>query len=241
AEREAMIRELERSNQELGQFAHVASHDLKSPLRDIAHLAEWIDEDLEDAPESVRDDLRTLRQRTQRMDRLLTDLLAYARAGRRPGRVVEFVVCEAIEAAIELVPLPPGFSVETEGELDARLRTPRTPLETVLRNLVANAVKHHDRDAGTIAIRVDPAGADRLRFTVCDDGPGIPQQYHDKLFEMFETLRPRDEVEGSGVGLALCRRLVEAMGGTIGVESGDSRGSTFAFTWPRTWRESEHP
>jgi len=106
------------------------------------------------------------------------------------------------------------------------------PLQQILMNLISNAIKHHDKAQGCIEVSVEDC-ADRYVFAVQDDGPGIAARFHDQIFKMFQTLRPRDQVEGSGMGLAMVRKHVELHGGTIGVESGQGRGSIFRFTWPK--------
>ena len=103
----------------------------------------------------------------------------------------------------------------------------------MLRNLIGNAIKHHDRAVGHIEISAVEHG-DHVEFVVSDDGPGIPPEYHEEIFRMFSTLKPRDVVEGSGMGLAMVRKILENRGGTIHVESAEGRGATFRFTWPRS-------
>jgi signal transduction histidine kinase len=115
-----------------------------------------------------------------------------------------------------------------------KVRTPRAPLLQVLQNLIGNAIKHHDRDAGRVVVDVLEE-KDHLVFLVRDDGPGIPAQHHDLVFRMFQALRPFDEVEGTGMGLALVKRIVETHGGVIELQSAEGEGSTFRFTWPRRW------
>jgi signal transduction histidine kinase len=224
--------ELERSNRELNQFAYVASHDLKAPLRAIDNLAGWISEDAAGTlPPRSAEHLMKMRGRVKRMERLLEDLLAYSRAGRvRPP--TETVDVDLLVADVTaLLGLPPRFAVvvETPG---VRLRTPRVSLELVLRNLIGNAIKHHDRERGTVWVRALVSG-DMMEFSVRDDGPGIAPQYHAKIFEMFQTLQPRDQTEGSGMGLAIVKKLVESYGGEIRVDSAVGEGATFCFTWPR--------
>ena len=111
------------------------------------------------------------------------------------------------------------------------LQTRKVPLELVLRNLINNAIKHHDKPEGVIAVSARPI-ADGYEFAVSDDGPGIPLEHQQRVFAMFQTLKPRDEVEGSGIGLALVKKAVESMGGVVSVESDGIRGCTFRFTWP---------
>jgi signal transduction histidine kinase len=233
AEAEARVARLEA---ELEQLIHIASHDLKEPLRGIDQLACWIAEDLGDAvPPPVAEHLDLLRGRVRLLGRLLDDLLAYCRVGRSGGRVETVDLAALAGRVVELLELPPGFRVEIEVTVP-ELRAERVALETVLRNLVANAARHHDRADGTIRI-----GAallkDALELTVADDGPGIAPAYHERIFAPFRTLKPRNRAGGTGMGLAIVRRLIEGHGGSVGVESAPpARGATFRVTFPLPWR-----
>lgn len=231
---ERSVSELERSNRDLDQFAYVASHDLKAPLRDIDNLSRWLVEDLgADLPEASARHVTRLRDRVGRMERLLDDLLGYSRAGRVNGPNRRFDLLEALESATAMVAVPAGFRiVAASGSL--LVNTPRTPFEVVLRNLLGNALKHHDRPEGTLTVSW-VARDEQVEVTVADDGPGIPDPYHERVFTMFQTLKPRDQVEGSGMGLAIVRKVVEAFGGTVHLRatSDDGRGATFVFTWPQ--------
>ncbi len=228
---------LERSNQELDAFAYAASHDLKAPLRVIRNTSMWLEEDLAQhlTPDSL-ENMQLLRSRVRRMERLLEDLLEYSRIGRdMDTRPTEAISGAALMAdIIGLVAPPEGFTVVVEPSV-ATIKVYRMPLQQVLVNLISNAIKHHDKKAGRIEVSVEDLGS-RFRFSVKDDGPGIPPQYHEQIFKMFQTLKPRDQVEGSGLGLAIVRKHVESAGGTIRLESAVGGGSTFSFTWPkREW------
>jgi PAS domain S-box-containing protein len=223
--------ELERSNRELNDFAYSASHDLRSPLRAVAQIASWIAEDhATELSEEVRNDLDLMQRRVQRMQALLDDMLEYARVGRSDGDLSHVDCEELAREIVESLPLPPGFTITVEPL--PTLLTHRTPLHQVLRNLISNAVKHHNRPDGRVEILARDHG-DHIEFIVQDDGPGIAQDYHDQIFRMFTTLKPRDSVEGSGMGLALVKKIVEGRGGTITLESAEGRGAKFRFTWPR--------
>lgn len=224
--------ELERSNDDLDQFAYVASHDLKAPLRHIDQLATWIVEDAGTVlPPVSQKHLAQLRQRVKRMERLLDDLLTYARIGRTEGEVEVVTVDALLDDIIYLLAPPPGFVIE-KGEMPT-LYTVRTPLGLVFRNLISNAIKHHHQPSqGFIRITSDVAGQ-FVKFNVQDNGPGIEPQYHERIFGMFQTLRSRDQVEGSGMGLAIVKKAVERHGGTITIKSAVGAGTTFAFTWPQ--------
>jgi PAS domain S-box-containing protein len=239
AKQQSLVEELRRSNADLEQFAYVASHDLKAPLRAIDSLAGWLEEDLGPAlKDENRKHLSLLRQRTKRMERLLEDLLAYSRAGRVTADVAPVAIPHLVAEIAELLNPPAGFSVQLlpTGTAPAGFATAVTPLRQVLYNLVANAVKHHDRAQGAIEVGVESKG-DLVEFTVADDGPGIAPEFHRRIFGMFQTLRPRDEVEGSGMGLAMVERIVTRYGGQVTVECRQPRGSMFRFTWPQTIKE----
>ncbi len=241
AELDLSNRELRRSNGDLERFAYAASHDLKSPLKAVASLAGWLEEDLGESvsPES-RKHFDLLRQRVGRMERLLDDLLLYSRAGRVREAVGEIAVAELFADAVGLVNVPPGFTVTlAPGSLD-RVTTAITPVRTILTNLVSNAIKHHDRQAGTVVVSVEEV-AGEYRFAVADDGPGIPPEFRERIWDMFQTLRPRDQVEGSGMGLAMVRRLTVFYGGSAEVERREPRGSTFRVALPKAIAESQPP
>lgn len=223
---------LEQRNQELDQFAYVASHDLKAPLRAIANLSEWIEEDLTgQLPEENQRQLKLLRSRVRRMEDMINGLLSYSRVGRS-DRLVETVdVAHLLADVIDSIAPPSSFRFELPTHLPT-LTTQRIALHQVLANLIGNAIKHHDRDDGTITIAVEMTRTG-YEFTVTDDGPGIDPRYHDKVFAIFQTLKARDELESTGIGLAIVKKIVEAQGGTIHLESEPGNGSRFKFTWPQ--------
>jgi len=229
--------DLARSNKDLEQFAYVASHDLKAPLRAIDSLAKWIAEDAADLlPEGSHRHLEQLQQRVQRMERFLDDLLQYSRAGRVTSKIVEVDPGAMVRDLVTFLSPPERFTVSVVGEMP-RLVTAKVPLEQCFRNLIDNAVRHHDRDDGRVEVSSRYVGA-FVEFTVADDGPGIVPQFHERIFEMFQTLQPRDEVEGSGMGLAVVKKIIEAYGGSIHVESSEPEGATFRFRWPIEMKEA---
>ncbi|MEZ4728118.1 MAG: PAS domain S-box protein [Caldilineaceae bacterium] len=226
--------ELERSNRDLDQFAYVASHDLKAPLRGINNLARWIAEDAGQLlPEPATGHLVKLRGRIQRMERLLDDLLAYSRVGRREDEIKTVQIKALVEEVVYLLAPPEGFTLYIDEELPT-LVTSHTPLELVFRNLIGNAIKHHHQPAqGEVRVSAQALGA-YVEFYISDNGPGIDPHHHERIFDLFQVLRPRDEVEGSGMGLALVKKVVEHRKGSICVESTLGQGTTFCFTWPKT-------
>jgi two-component system sensor kinase FixL len=232
----AYAAELERSNRELDEFAYVASHDLKAPLRVIGNAARWLEEDLaEHLREEDRANMELLRSRVRRMEKLLDDLLEYSRVGRSSdSRFAETVGGgPLIDDILLLLSPPPGFTVKVApGFKDILVN--RMPLQQVLYNLIANAIKHHDKQSGVIEVDLDTQGdGDMYRFTVRDDGPGIPERFHEQVFKMFQTLKPRDQIEGSGMGLAFVKKTVGYFGGDLELVSEEGQGSAFSFTWPK--------
>ncbi len=223
--------ELSRSNHDLEQFAYVASHDLKAPLRAIEVLVEWLREDLAGYDKGeVQENLALLTQRTSRLHRLLDDLLAYSRAGRDASVVSTVDTAQMVRDIAVLLAPPPGMRVQADPALPV-ITAATTPLEQVLRNLINNAIKHHPTGAGVVSVSAEMREGEWV-FAVEDDGAGIAPEFSEKIFQMFQTLKPRDEVEGSGMGLAIVKRIVEGQGGRIWFRPGlGGRGTVFRFTW----------
>jgi PAS domain S-box-containing protein len=232
-ELEAKQAELVRSNKDLEQFAYVASHDLKAPLRAIELLVQWITEGLAgyDA-NNVQENLGLLAKRTQRLNRLLDDLLAYSRAGRKVGAHRMTDAHALVLDVAQLINPPPTIAISIEGQLP-KFGTHPAPLEQVLRNLIGNAVKHHPGPQGRVVVSAQEQD-DHYVFAVEDDGEGIPAQYLERVFEMFQTLKSRDQVEGSGMGLAIVNRIVQWQRGRIWFEPAPGgRGTVFKFQWKK--------
>jgi signal transduction histidine kinase len=223
---------LSRSNRDLEDFAYVASHDLRAPLGGIDSAAKWLEEDLHDSLSGEsRKILGLMRNRITRMEKLLDDLLTYSRAGRTDTAVSEINVGDIFENIVEVLTPPAHIQVRAEGGLPV-IVTAGAQLEQVLRNLINNAIKHHDKQNGEVVVSGKRVG-DFVEFSVRDNGPGIASQFHDKIFQLFQTLKRRDAVEGSGMGLAVVKKLVEQQNGRITVHSrGDGTGSEFRFGWP---------
>lgn len=230
ANMERYIRELARSNSDLDNFAYVASHDLKSPLHGINQLATWIAHDLGDnIDDDTKTHLKLMRSRIHRMENLLDNLLAYSRIGRADVALSSVDSGELVRETFDLLAYPRPMTLTVAPNMPVFV-TFRTPLEMIFRNLLSNAAKHHDKDHGQIEIGFEKID-DGYAFTVADDGPGIPTKHHERVFGMFQTLRPRDEIEGSGMGLAMIKKAVETFGGTVSLTS-EGRGCLFRFTWP---------
>jgi signal transduction histidine kinase len=232
----ATAAELTRSNHDLEQFAYVASHDLKAPLRGIVQLAGWIEQDLgTNLQGEPMANLHRLRGRALRLEDLLTNLLDYARATRTDQASEQVDTGAVLDEVVDLLQLPSGVTVAVAGDLPT-VSAPRGVLHHILGNLIGNAIKHRDRDQVGIRVAARDLG-EAHEFEVEDDGPGIPPEFYGRIFKIFKTLRPRDELEGSGIGLAIVRRLLEVHGGRVTVSStAGQRGTTFRFTWPKPGR-----
>ncbi|WP_025565022.1 CHASE domain-containing protein [Psychromonas sp. SP041] len=228
--------DLARSNKDLDDFAYVASHDLKAPLRGIDQLATWVVEDIEEGNlEEIPDHLKMMRSRIGRLETLLSDLLIYSQANYQKNSFSDINTHVLVNDLFMLVAPLNGFTLTIHGQLPT-FSTFRAPFEQVVRNLLSNAIKHHHKDEGCIEIGCVDAGL-FYRFSIKDDGPGISLQYQEDIFKMFKTLRPRDEAEGSGMGLALIKKIVEHYSGHVDIESNEGQGCTFYFTWPKEMKE----
>ena len=228
--------ELERSNRALDEFAHVVSHDLKAPLRAIANYASWIEEDT--GPllgDEAAAHLELLRVQVQRMRALIDGLLEYARAGRVAHRPEPVDLGELVREVIELLDPPPTVAIDVAGGLPT-LRTDRAPLRQVLQNLVDNAIAHADAAQPRVTISVRPGGA-QVEVTVADNGPGVPPRLRERIWTLFHTTGPKGGRGGTGIGLAVVRRLVEARGGRTWVEDSGEGGAAFRFLWPANENE----
>ena len=223
-----------RSNTDLEGFAYVASHDLKAPLRAISHLTEWIAEEVEvTASTDTIDNLKMLRGRVVRLQGLLDGLQAYSRVGSTKASIEAVDAAELVTNIVSVLSPPSSFMIECVGDMPP-VRTHRSALLAVLQNIISNGLKHHDRNEGhiTVSVRLENSVGE---FRVSDDGPGIPPRFNERIFLIFQTLTSRDDVEASGIGLAIVKKRVESHGGQIRVESAPPiRGTTFVFTWKET-------
>ncbi|NVB82745.1 MAG: GAF domain-containing protein [Kofleriaceae bacterium] len=230
-----LIGELENANAELDQFAYVASHDLKAPLRGIANLSQWIEDDLGDKmDEQGRYHMGLLRGRVRRLEGLIDGILHYSRADRNDG---ESVVVDVAKFASELWELlAPAESAKLVVKDLPKLQTAKIPLQQVLMNLMGNALKYNQGRELTVEVGAQPEGdhGEMWALYVKDDGVGISPEFHKRIWGLFQTLEPRDKVESTGIGLAVVRKIVEGRGGRAWIDSELGAGATFWFTWPAT-------
>jgi len=226
-------------NQELEEFAEIISHDLKAPLRNLKFISGKIQKELQGEKSPVLQKyLPLMESRVELMNELLGDIWAYSKAGQLYSSVQTFNPRDSLEKIIATLGIAEEnqFTIEVQiHEQISQLKTPQQPLELVLRNLLDNSIKHHHREDGKLLVSAEPHDERFCLFRVKDDGPGIQEKHHQKIFGVFRQLKPRSQIKGTGMGLALVKKIVENFGGTIEVQSIKGEGTTFSFLWPLCW------
>lgn len=220
--------ELQKTNEELDKFAYIVSHDLKAPLRGISTLADFIQEDIKSGnTEEVIENMDLLKGRVTRMSNLINGILEYSRIGKMEGELSQIDLNQFLPEIIELIAPPSNVTIEIDPSLP-NIYSIKTGIQQIFQNLISNAIKYNDKDQCVIKIRFTNH-AKNYEFRIKDNGPGIPKEYHQKIFGIFQTLQPRDRVESTGVGLSIVKKRVEHLGGRIRVISQEGMGSTFIF------------
>jgi two-component system sensor kinase FixL len=228
----ALMHELKSANEELKNFAYVVSHDLKAPLRAISSLAEWIASDYADKfDDEGREHLRLLVGRTRRMDALIDGILQYSRVGRAQEGRTDVDLDALMHEVIDSLAPPARIRIEIDTPLPT-VHVDGTRMQQVFQNLISNAIKYIDKPQGEVHLGCI-AEKKTWKFYVRDNGPGIEQRHFERIFQLFQTLVPRDHVESTGVGLALVKKIIELHDGSVWLESKVGEGSTFFFTLPK--------
>jgi PAS domain S-box-containing protein len=225
------VEELNRSNEELGQFAYIASHDLQEPLRMVASYTQLLARRYKGRLDSDADEFITFAvDGANRMQRLIQDLLAYSRVGTKGKDLLETSSEEALQRAILNLrgAIADSGAMLTHDPLPAVLAD-ETQLVQLFQNLIGNAIKYQNPGVPRIHISAMKNGGGRWTFSVHDNGLGIDPQYFERIFVMFQRLHKREEFAGTGIGLAICKKIVERHGGEISVQSQPGKGSTFSF------------
>lgn len=227
------VLELERSNQDLQQFAYVCSHDLQEPLRVISNYTQLISRRYAGKLDQDADEfIEFIVEASRRMQGLINDLLTYSRVETKGKPFTTVDVNKIVEAATANLKLA---IEETDAEIDCPslpfVTGDETQLLQLFQNLISNAIKFRSKNP----LRIEIAGirsGERVTFTVYDNGIGIDPKHADRIFVIFQRLHTREDYEGSGIGLAICKRIVERHGGSIKVEAEQGRGSKFVFSLP---------
>jgi light-regulated signal transduction histidine kinase (bacteriophytochrome) len=231
-----LMTELAAANQELKDFAYIVSHDLKAPLRGIASLANWLEKDYGGLlGADGKEMLNLLSSRVQRMNELIDGVLQYSRVGRKRDEKTNVDLNLVVADVIDAIAPPPGIEILMDSQLPSIL-VEKVRIQQVFQNLISNAVKYMGKLEGTIWIK-HTAGNGFWEFSVADTGIGIEERHFEKVFQIFQTLAPRDQIESTGVGLAIVKKIVELYGGQLWVTSQIGQGSTFYFTLPNTTQE----
>jgi PAS domain S-box-containing protein len=234
------MEELNRSNEELGQFAYIASHDLQEPLRMVASYTQLLSRRYKGKLDSDADEFIAFAvDGASRMQRLIQDLLAYSRVGTKGRDLLDISSEEALQQAL----INLRGAIEEKGALVTHDPLPAVvaddmQLIQLFQNLVGNAIKYQNAEIPKVHISASRNGSKKWTFSVKDNGLGIDPQYFEKIFGMFQRLHKREEFAGTGIGLAICKKIVERHGGSISVESQPGQGSTFRFALAESEKKS---
>ncbi len=230
-ELQQLLKDLKNVNKELKEFAYIVSHDLKAPLRAIGSLSNWLYNDYADKlDDDGKENLELLVGRVKRMHDLIEGILQYSRIGRVKETPVDIQLSEIIDEVVDLLAPPDHFTVNVETSLPI-IKAERTRILQVFQNLISNAIKYNDKPKGNITIGCLTEDGQH-KIYVKDNGPGIDEKYHEKIFQIFQTLSARDEHESTGIGLTIVKKIIENIGGNIVVESTPNIGTTFWINLP---------
>ncbi len=231
--------DLEKTNKELDKFASIVSHDLKAPLRAIGNLTGWIEEDAgETFTPEVKANFNIIKGRVKRMEDLINAILEYSKADRNVvSDAVKFDTKELVAETVDFIGKPGNLTLELSDSLPV-ITSDRTRMEQIFSNLINNSIKYTDKEQIHVRVSAEEQ-KDGWVFSVKDNGPGIDPQYHEKVFVIFQTLNRRDDVESTGVGLAIVKKIIEDEGGKIWVESEPGKGADFKFFWPKSKKQKE--
>ncbi len=233
---QSAVQELTATNRELEEFAHIAAHDLKTPLQGIGTLADWIATDYADKfDEEGKERVRMLVTKARQMSALIDNILEYSKLGRKGIVKQQVHLTKVLSEVISTIDPPKNIKIAVESELPT-LECDLTHITQIFQNLLSNAVKYVDKPEGQIKVGCIEQD-DSWTFSVGDNGPGIDEKYFNKIFQIFQTLAPRDGIDSTGIGLSIVRKISDLNGGKVWVESEVGRGSTFFFTFPKQGAE----
>ncbi|GAA3510259.1 ATP-binding protein [Aquimarina addita] len=226
-QREKIFKDLQKSNHELSEYAHVVSHDLKSPLRTIDTLMNWIKEDCPDVlNDAAKGHMHLIDKNIQKMDNLIEGILAYSVIGKKTDSIINVNTQELVEEIIALQPKSETTHITITNTLPY-LAIDKFRLKQLFQNLITNAIASIGKKAGIITIASETAD-DYHTFSITDNGTGIEKKYHKKIFEIFQTLD--DNKETTGIGLSIVKKIIDSYQGAIWIKSELGKGTTFYFT-----------
>ncbi|MFV5697942.1 sensor histidine kinase [Flavobacterium sp. ZT3R17] len=219
---------------EFEEFVYIVSHDIKTPMRAISNITTWIEEDLgSDADKDILDNFRLLKNRVERLEKMMNALLEFSRVNRTEMELYEVNIPKLVTDCIEMV----DNKSEVEFHLSYNLINENSiilgkKLQKVLYNLLDNAIRFHDKEKKNVFVEVSEEKTQYV-IKVSDDGPGIPEDVKDKIFSIFYTVNSKDIVDSTGAGLSISNKIIKMVGGTLVYTPGINKGSVFKFNWPK--------
>ena len=227
-----MLKKVDNANKEIKDFASIVSHDLKAPLRGVRTLAMWILEECGDKfDEKATKQMNLLLDRVERIYNLIDGVLKYSKVGRTQEVQIQINLNKFLPEVIDMIAPPENIQVTIENELPT-ITCDETHVMQLFQNLLSNAMKYMDKPEGWIKIGCNEE-ENFWKFSIADNGPGIEEKHFERIFRMFQVLSVNEEIEGTGVGLTVAKKIAELYGGKIWVESKVGQGSTFFFTLPK--------
>jgi light-regulated signal transduction histidine kinase (bacteriophytochrome) len=233
-QKEQLLLKLKLQNEQLNDYAHLVSHDLKSSLRSLSALLSWVKEDCSEkiGEESVSN-LNLMEAKIVKMDKFLEDIINYSEIGTKSLKIITVDSNELVNKTIQSIDIPNNLSIVIKGKLPV-LKADARRLRQVFQNLISNAVNFNDKEVGLVEVAVKEE-EDFFTFSIKDNGQGIPKEYHEKIFNTFTTLGYHEK--STGMGLSIVKRVLDLYGGEIWLESEVSKGSTFYFTIPKKYNK----
>lgn len=229
-QKEQLLLKLKNQNEQLNDYAHLVSHDLKSSLRSLSALLTWVKEDCSEkiGEESVSN-LNLMEAKIEKMDKFLEDIINYSEIGTTSLKINTIDLNKKVENIINSIHIPKNMSIVVKDNLPV-LKADAKRLRQIFQSMISNAVNFNDKENGLVEVGVVET-EDVYTFSIKDNGRGIPKEYHEKIFEIFTTLGYQEK--STGMGLSIAKRIIDLYGGEIWLESEVSKGSIFYFTLPK--------